>query len=142
MSTRSNCSSRDRRGERIGDGERVGRGERVGFDVDRAIGAAGQRLANHLRRARRAGRADDDLAAVLLLQPQRFLERVGVGLVQLEAGVLVADPGLLIVDAQLPLARDDLLDADGNFHELSVASYQFQLGHRVMRFDWQLVTGN
>ena len=63
--------------------------------MDGAVGAAGERLADHLGGAGRAGRADDDLAAVLLLQPQRLFERVGVGLVQLEAGVLVADPGLL-----------------------------------------------
>ena len=84
----------DCRGERVGDRRGVGRGQRVGLDVDRAIGAAGERLTNHLRRARRAGGADHDLAAVLLLEPQRLLERVRVGLVQLEAGVGVADPRL------------------------------------------------
>ena len=84
----------DRRGQRLGHRDRIGRRQRVGLDVDGAIGAARQRLADHLRRARRPGRADDDLAAVLLLEPQRLFERVGVGLVELEAGVLVADPGL------------------------------------------------
>ena len=59
-----------------------------------AIGAARERFADHLRDARRPGRADDDFAAVLLLEPQRLFERVGVRLVQLEAGVLLADPGL------------------------------------------------
>jgi hypothetical protein len=84
--------------------------------MDGAVGAAGEGFADHLRGAGRAGRADDDLSGVLLLEPQRFFQRIGVGLVQLEAGVLVADPGLLIVDAQLPLARHDLFDADGDFH--------------------------
>ena len=116
VSTRSTCSSLMRRGERFGDGVRVGGRQRVGLDVDGAVGAARQRLADHLRGPRRTGRADDDFPAVLLLQPQRLFERVGVRLVQLEAGVLVADPGLLIVDAQLPLARHDLLDTNSDFH--------------------------
>jgi hypothetical protein len=104
--------------ERLGDAGRVGRRQRVGLDVDGAIGPARQRLAQHLRGARRAGRADDDLAAVLLLEAQRFFERVGVRLVQLEAGVLVADPRARVVDAQLPLAGDNLFDAHGDFHFL------------------------
>ena len=44
----------ERRGERVGDAERVGRRQRVALDVNRAIGAARERLANHLRDARRA----------------------------------------------------------------------------------------
>ena len=84
--------------------------------MDRAIGAARQRLANHLGRTRRPGAADHDLSAVLLLQPQRFLERVGVRLIQFEAGVGITNPGLLIVDAQLPLAGHDLFDAHGYLH--------------------------
>src|SRR4029450_8741925 len=84
--------------------------------VERAIGAAGQRFPDDLRRARRTGAADDHFPAVLLLEPQRFLERVRVRLVELEAGVLVADPGLLVVHAELPLACDDLFNTDCNFH--------------------------
>jgi hypothetical protein len=53
---------------------------------------------------------------VLLFQPQRLFQRVGVGLDQLEAGLLVANPGLGLVDAQLPLTRDHLLDTNSNFH--------------------------
>ena len=117
VSTRSTCFVPERRGERVGDGDGVGGGQRVGLDVDGAVGAARERLADDLRR-RAPGRRehDDHFPAVLLLQPQRLFERVGVGLVQLEAGVLIADPGLLVVDAHLPLARHDLLDADGDFH--------------------------
>ena len=85
---------RHRRRERVGDDERVGRGERVVLDVQRAIRAARERLADHLLHARRPGRADDHLAAVLLAQAQRLLERVGVGLVHLVADVLFADPVL------------------------------------------------
>ena len=66
--------------------------------------------------ARRPGRNDDDLAAVLFLEPQRLLERVRVRLVQLPARVLITDPGLRVVDADLPLTGDDLFDADGDFH--------------------------
>ena len=86
-----------RRRERVGDHERVGAGERVVFDVDRAVGAAGERFAEHLRDARGPGRADDHFPAVLLLQPQRLFERVRVGLVHLVAGVLLANPGLRVV---------------------------------------------
>ena len=68
------------------------------------------------RHAGGAGRADHHFAAVLLLEAQALFEGVGVGLVQLEGGVLVADPGPLVVDARLPVARRDLLEADGNLH--------------------------
>ena len=90
----------------------------VVLDVDGAIGAARQRLAKHLRDARRPGRADDHLAAVLLLEPQRLLERVGVRLVHLVAGVLLANPGLGVVQPRLPVAGGDLLDADGDLHKV------------------------
>ena len=87
------------------------------FDVNRAVGAAGQRFADHLLHARRAGRADHHFAAVLLAQAQRLFERVGVGLVHLVADVLLANPRLVVVQARLPLARGHLLDANGNFHD-------------------------
>jgi len=41
---------------------------------------------------------------VLLLEPQALLERIGVRLIQLEGGVLVANPRPLVVDAGLPVA--------------------------------------
>ena len=63
------------------------------------------------------GRHGDHLAAVRLAQPQRGLERVGVGLVHLEVGVGVANPGARLVGTHLPVAGDDLLDADSNLHE-------------------------
>ena len=116
VSTRSNCSSFIAAASAPLVTNASALASRIVFDVNRAIGAARQRLANHLRDARRPGRADDHFAAVLLLQPQRFLERVGVGLVHLEAGVLVANPGLVVVQAGLPLAGGHLLDADGDFH--------------------------
>ena len=66
--------------------------------------------------AGRAGGTDDHLAPVLFAKTEPFLERVGVGLVHLVADVLLANPGLRVVKAGLPLAGGDLLDTDGNFH--------------------------
>ena len=97
VSTRSNCSSRIAAASASATVNASALAEAVGLDVDGAVGAARERLANHLRGARGPGRADHDLAAVLLLEAQRLFERVGVGLVQLEAGVLVANPRLRLV---------------------------------------------
>src|SRR5439155_27278510 len=72
---------------------------------------------NDLRNARRLRRADDDFSAVLLFEPQRFFERVGIRLVHLVAGVLFANPGFRVVEAWLPLARGNLFDANGYFHQ-------------------------
>ena len=84
--------------------------------MDGAVGAARQRLAQDLRRTCGPGRAHDHLAAMLFAKPQRLLEGVGVGLVHLEAGVLLAHGAPRLVDPRLPLAGWDLLDADGNLH--------------------------
>src|SRR5689334_9022914 len=84
--------------------------------MNRAVGAARQRFANHLLNARRTGRADDHFPAVLLAEPQRLFERIGVRLVHLVADVLLADPGLVVVEPGLPLAGGDLFDADGDLH--------------------------
>jgi len=84
------------------------------LDMNRAIGAARERLANHLLDTRRTGAADHHFPAVPLAQSQRFLERVGVRLVHLVADVLLADPGLVVVEPRLPLAGRNLLDTDGD----------------------------
>ena len=117
VSTRSNFSSGHGAASASATTKASAAAERVVFDVQRAIGAARQRLANDLLHARRAGRADDDLATVLLAKPQRLLERVGVRLVHLVADVLLADPGLVVAQPRLPFAGGDLLDADGDLHE-------------------------
>ena len=107
---------RHRRGQCGSSRERIGRRERIILDMQRAIGAAGKGFANHLLDARRPGRADDDLAAMLFAKTQGLLERVGIRLVHLVADILVADPGLVVVQARLPLTSWDLLNTDGDFH--------------------------
>ena len=84
-----------RRGERVGDDERVGarRARRP------RRGSRGRRRAPAPRGctcATRAGPAEQTTTSppCFSLQPQRLLERVGVGLVHLVAGVLLADPRL------------------------------------------------
>ena len=114
------------RGQAAAAAERVGRAERRVLDVDRAIRAARERLANHLLHARGPGRADHDLAAVLLAEPQALFERVGVGLVHLVRDVLLADPRLVVVQTRLPLARGHLFDTDGNLHKLHGQAYRAQ----------------
>ena len=104
MSIRSNCSSFIAAASASATTNASALARRIVLDVDGAIGAARERFADDLRHARRPGGTDDHLAAVLLLQPQRLFERVGVRLVHLEAGVLLADPGLVVVEARLPVA--------------------------------------
>ena len=94
-----------RRRQRGCHGKRIGARQAIVFDVNGAIGAARQRLAQHLGHARGSGRADDHFPAVLLLQAQALFERVRVRLVHLVAGVLLADPACRLVDAGLPVAR-------------------------------------
>ena len=110
----------DRGGDRLGDRDCVG--DASASDSTWIARSAPRASASRITCAARAGPAEHDhhFAGVLLLQPQRFLERVGVRLVQLEAGVLIANPGLRVVDAKLPLPGDDLFDADGDFHWLAV----------------------
>ena len=83
-----------RRGQSLGDDKRVRSAKRIVLDVNRAVGAAGERLADDRLHAGGAGRADDNLAAVFLPKPQRLFERVGIGLVHLVADVLFANPRL------------------------------------------------
>src|SRR4051794_13797098 len=92
--------------------------------MDGPVRTARQCLADDLGSTSGSGRTHHHFPAVLLLETQRLFERVRVRLVQLEAGVLIADPGLRLVDTKLPLPRDDLFDADGDLHGLSAISYQ------------------
>ena len=88
----------------------------VTLDVYRPIGPAGQRLTKHLSDPRGSGRARDDLSAQLLLEPQALLQRVGVRLVHLITDIGITNPSALFVETRLPVARGNLLDADGNLH--------------------------
>jgi hypothetical protein len=106
----------ERRRQRSRGAKGVGRREVIALDMNGAVGAPGKRLPDHLRHARGPGRHDHDLAAVLLLEPQRLLERVRVRLVQFPTGVAIPHPGLGLVDANLPLSGDNLLDRDCDFH--------------------------
>ena len=74
--------------------------------------------ASRITCATRAGPAEQTTTSppCFSLQPQRLLERVGVGLVHLVADVLLAIHVLLSFETRLPLAGRDLLDADGYLH--------------------------
>src|SRR5258708_26757759 len=102
------------------------------LDVDGPLGAARQRLANDRLHAGRSGRADHHFAGVLFPQPQRLLQRVGIGLVHLVAGVLLANPRLLIVQAWLPFAGRDLLDADCNLHTIRTSPSHASETQRIL----------
>ncbi len=119
VSTRSTFSSRSAAASASAMTNASASRERIVLDVNGAVGSAGQRLAQGLGHAGRAGGADDHFAAVLLLEAERLFERVRVRLVQLEGGILVAHPRLGVVQPKLPLAGDDLLDADSDFHSAS-----------------------
>ena len=95
---------------------RIGDRQFVALDMNRAVRPACQRFPDHLGHTRGTRRTHDHLTTVLLLQTQRFLQRVGVRLVHLEAGVLILHPHSGFVDAERPLPRHDLLDAHGYFH--------------------------
>ena len=117
----------------LGDSARVRIRQAIVGYVDGAIGAARERFANHLCHARGPGRADHDFAVMLFLEPQRLFERVRVGLVHLEAGVLIADPGASLVETRLPVSRRNLFDADrdAHRHRLALIALEEQRGVRA-----------
>ena len=82
------------RGQRRRGDRGVSAGQRLVLDVDGPVRAARQRFPDDLLHARGSGGAHHHFPAVLLAQPERFLQRVGVGFVQFVAGVLLADPRL------------------------------------------------
>jgi hypothetical protein len=95
---------------------RVGGSEVVAEDVDGAIGASRERLAQDLHHTHRSGRDRDDLAAVLLAKTKRRLKRIGVWLVQLPCGMCLVEPQARPVDSDRRLAGYDLFQADGDAH--------------------------
>jgi hypothetical protein len=113
-------------GERGGDDRRIrrSRGEAIVLDMNGPVGTARQRFAQHLRRARWPGRADNDVAAMLLTQTKRLFECVRVRLVHLEAGILLTNAAPGLVDARLPLAGRNLLDAHGYLHDSRMGRFE------------------
>src|SRR5215216_5176417 len=92
--------------------------------MNRAVGAARKRFAQHLRCACRAGGADNHFAAMFLAKPQRLFERVRVRLVHLEAGILLADATPAVIDTRLPFAGGNLLYTHSYAHEYILFSTQ------------------
>ena len=90
--------------------------EAVAFQMDGAVGALGQRLAQNLLRARRAAGDDHYLAAMLFLLAQRLFQRVGVGLVHF-VGNIVANPRAALVQLERRVFLRDLLHADQDLHQ-------------------------
>ena len=116
MRIRSGFSAFGGFGQQLGHAQRIEGRQIFFFDVNGAIGALGQRFANGLRGARGSGAQRDHFAAVLFLQLQRFFERVSIGLVDLEGKIVLLNPTAAGVDAELRVARGDLLDGDEDFH--------------------------
>src|SRR5262249_1058038 len=71
----------DSSGESLRGIEGIESDKRVVLEMNSAIGALGQCLAENLLRTRWPGGDHDHLAAVLLLLAQSLLERVGIGLI-------------------------------------------------------------
>ncbi len=84
--------------------------------MDGAVGPFGQRFADGLPGALRGRAERDHFAAMLLFQLQSRFERVRVRLIDLISQVGLFDPLARARDAQLRIARRDLLDGDDNFH--------------------------
>ncbi len=106
----------DRRGESARGRHRVAQRERRIVQVGGAIGAQGERLAQRLAHALGAEAEHHHLAAALLADLERLLERALVALVDDEREVLFLDPGPLLVEAQASLGVGHLLDADRDLH--------------------------
>ena len=104
-------------GERFSGCEFVAAFELIVEEMNGPVRSHGQTGPQNASRVLSANRYDDDFPAVLFLQPQPFLERVGVGLVELPRRVRVTHPGLVVIDAHLPFARHHLFDADCNLHK-------------------------
>ena len=96
--------------------ERVQPDELVVLQMNRAIRALGQRLAQHLLRPRRTAGDDDDFALVLFPLPQRLFEGVGVRLVDFVRDVF-ADPRAAFVELQRRVFLRHLLHANQNLQE-------------------------
>ena len=91
--------------------------QRLVDDVHRLVGAHRQRLADRLGCLLRAHRQDRDLAAVRLLQPQAFLDRVLVELVDHRVGGVAVQRAVLGPQRALRPGVRHLLHQDDDVHD-------------------------
>ena len=101
--------------QRVGGGQRVGAGEGAVGDQHGVVGAEADALAQRFLGLRRAHAQHGDLAAELVLQPQRLFEREQVVGVDDGRHALAHDGVGDRVDADLRRIRH-LLDADDDVH--------------------------
>ncbi len=86
------------------------------FNMDGAVGAFGQRLADGLGGAGGSGAQGDHLSAVLFFQLQGFFQGIGVRLIDLVGNVAFLDPLARGCDFKLRIASGNLLDRNDYFH--------------------------
>ena len=111
----------DRGGERARRAERVGGVERGVLDVDGGVRAHGEARAQGGLRPLGTGGDEDDLAAALLLDPQRLLDReLVVGGDDPVGHVRLGDGGAGGRDLDPRLGVRDLLHADDDLHGYSL----------------------
>ena len=106
----------DGRREGLSGVEGVERDEAVALEMNGAVGSLGQRLAQHLLRARRAAGDDHHLATVLFFLAQRLFQGVGVGLIHF-VGNIFANPRAALVQLERRVFLRDLLHADQDLHQ-------------------------
>jgi hypothetical protein len=100
----------------LGHCQRVEGREVVEFDVDGAVGALGESLAQRRSDALGPQADDDDLAAILLLQLERFFEGVGVGLVDGVGQIVFVDPLSAWREGDLGVALGNLFNRCDDLH--------------------------
>ena len=88
----------------------------VVFQMNRAIRALGQRLAQHLLRPRRAAGDHDDFAFVLFPLPQRLFQRERVRLVHFVRNIF-ANPRAAFVELERRIFLRHLLHANQDFQD-------------------------
>jgi hypothetical protein len=108
-------------GKKFRDAESIESVEILLLRYECAVGTLSERFANGLSGARGTGAQRDHLATVFFLELQRFFERVGVRLVDLEAQVGFLDPASGGFHAELRVADGDLLNRNNYFHDGSAS---------------------
>ena len=103
----------------------------IAFQVDGAVRALSEPLAQHLLRARGTAGDNHDLASVLLLLAQGLFQRVGIRLVDFVGNVL-ANPCSALVQLQRSVLLRDLLHAHQDFHPALLRFGPRSLGHQVL----------